>query len=496
MKKVFFFFVVTYSFAHCNPPATSNTPPPFPDSVRTVSNDSAQKSPPGPDLSMKITPEYAASVARGAYFWAWPMVNIYNRRLAFEQVHEQGLTGGLVPAAPLNSLSMLSNYVEPMERIVACPNQDVVYGGGIAAFDKSPIVIQVPDFGNRFWVYQVVDLRTDGFAQLGAMYGTKPGFYLLTGQDWNGKVPDGITKVFRCPTSTAFIVPRVFLSDAPGDLAEVQKLTQGISMYPLAEYDGKMKIKDWKTLPNLPAPPGSSEEVHWVFPEKIFDELPALLKDAPPLRGEDARYAQVLAVIDAANKDPKIKEAMVKAAKEAEEQIVKPVFEFRNWGVQLPYHWSTILNGAAFGTDYFTRTAVAKSNILVNAAKETRYFYQDQDSAGSRLNGANKYTVTFAKGQTPPVNGFWSLTLYNRFHFFEPNEIKRYSLGTKNQSMKYNADGSLTLYVQSTPPAEEWKNNWLPSPKKGEFSLYIRAYGPKDETINGTWTPPAVAKAK
>ena len=98
-------------------------------------------------------------------------------------------------------------------------------------------------------------------------------------------------------------------------------------------------------------------------------------------------------------------------AAKADSELVDPLFEFRNWGVQLPFNWSTTSNNAAFGTDYFTRTAVAKSNIFVNAPNETKYFYQDLDVAGGRLNGAKRYTVTFAKGQTPPVNGFWSLTL-------------------------------------------------------------------------------------
>ncbi len=491
MKNLFLFLLPLLIFASCSGHQQEKE-----QELTTTIQDTLSQVIPTPDVNVKITPEYAALVAKDAYFWAWPMVNIYNRRLAFEQIPEPGLLGGLVPAAPVNRLSMLSNYIEPMERIVACPNQDVVYGACIAAFDKSPVVVQVPDFGDRFWVYQVVDTRTDAFAQIGAMYDTKPGFYLLVGPDWNGDVPEGINKVFRSTTQTAFIVPRVFLSDTPEDLQAVQKLTQGINVYPLAEYDGKMKIKDWKTIPNFPTSSQSNEETHWVFPEKIFDELPAVLKDAPAHEGEQARYAQLLAVIDAAKKDPKIKDAMIEAAKEADEQIIKSVFDFHNWGIQLPYHWSTINNGAAFGTDYFTRTAVAKSNILVNVSKETKYYYQDLDSAGMRLSGANKYTVTFLKGQIPPVNGFWSLTLYNKFHFFEPNDIKRYSLGTKNQSMKYNADGSLTIYVQSATPAEEWNNNWLPSPKNGEFSLYIRAYGPKDEAINGTWTPPAVVKVK
>jgi hypothetical protein len=117
--------------------------------------------PPGPDTRVKITEEYAKLVARDAYFWAWPMVNIYNRRQAFKDVKDFVMAGP-VPSAPLNRVAMLTDYVNPDQRIVACPNQDVVYGAGSIALDVSPVVIQVPDFGNRFWVYQVVDLRTDG----------------------------------------------------------------------------------------------------------------------------------------------------------------------------------------------------------------------------------------------------------------------------------------------------------------------------------------------
>jgi hypothetical protein len=267
-------------------------------------------------------------------------------------------------------------------------------------------------------------------------------------------------------------------------------------MYPLSQFDGKMKTIEWRNIPKMAAPPMGNEEVKWVIPAKFFDELPVVLADAPPLPGEEARYVQVLAVIAAAGKDPKLKSAMIQAATEADEQLVKPLFEFRNFGKQLPYHWSTITNGAAFGTDYFIRTATAKSNILVNAPEQAKYFYQDLDENGARLNSANKYSVTFAKDQLPPVNGFWSLTLYNQHHFFEINKLNRYSLGTKNKAMTYNADGSLTLYVQSAPPAADQQANWLPMTETGDFSLFLRAYWPKDETINGSWTPPAVVKVK
>jgi hypothetical protein len=454
--------------------------------------------PSGPDATVKVTEEYARLVAREAYFWAWPLINIYNKRLAFSQAPEPGLMNGVLPMAPVNRLAMLRDYVEPEERFVACPNQDVVYGGGVLALEVGPAVLQVPDFGSRFWVYQVVDLRTDSFASLGAMYGTTPGFYLLVGPNWQGEVPKRISKVFRASTNTGFVAPRVFQDDTPEDKRAVQSVLQQVVMYPLAEYDGTIKSKDWSTLPKFSTPGGSDSgaETRFVFPDKFFDQLPMVLADAPPMPGEEARYAQIHAILAAAQRDPALKKAMIDEAAKAETELIDPLLQFRNWGIPLPNNWSTVANGATFGTDYFTRTAVAKSNILVNAPNETKYFYQDLDAAGARLDGANRYAVTFPKDQTPPVNGFWSLTLYDQYHFFAPNGIKRFSVGTKNRDLKLDTDGSLTVYVQADPPPDGERANWLPAPKGADFTLYMRAYWPKVAITDGSWTPPPVQPVK
>jgi len=482
------------ALAQVNPAAQAETsslnPQPLPPSPEW-----ARALPPGPDTRVKITKEYAKHIARDTYFWGWPLLNIFNRRQAFKDVKEIFMAGP-VPTAPLNQFAMLTDYITPDQRLVACPNQDVVYGAGSLALDVTPVIIQVPDFGDRFWVYQVVDLRTDGVVQLGKMYGTTPGFYMLVGPNWLGEVPKGITKVFHSPTNTGFVAPRIFQDDTPEDKQAIQNVLQQIMMYPLAEYDGKMKRFDWRQVKKLPSATASGEtETQWVFPEKFFDELPAVLADAPPMPGEEARYGQMRALLEAIKANPALKSSLVGTVAEVDDQLIKPLFQFRNYGQQLPHNWTTISNEAAFGTDYFTRTAVAKSNILVNSPNETKYFYQDLDASGARLNGANRYTVTFPDSQTPPVNGFWSLTLYNEHHFFVPNDLKRYSLGTKNKTLTKNPDGSLTLYVQADPPSEAQRANWLPAPKGGDFSLYIRTYWPKAAVIDGTWTPPPVQRA-
>ena len=311
----------------------------------------------------------------------------------------------------------------------------------------------MPDFGDRSWVYKMVDLRTDSFVQLGKLYNTPPGFYLLVGPNWHGEVPKGITKVFRSPTNTGLVGPRIFMDDTAEDRRAIQGVLRGVMMYPLSEFDGRMKTKDWANIPRVLAPPQGEEETQWVFPDRFVEELPAVLADALPLPGEEARCAQVLAVLAVVKNDPKLKQAMTEGAREANEKLVTPLFQFRNYGQLLPHIWSTISNKSAFGTDYFTRTAVAKSNILVNSPNETKYFYQDLDANGTRLNSGNRCTVTFAKDTTPPVKGFWSLSIHNEHHFFVANPINRFTAGTTNKDLRPNPDGSLTIHVQADGPA-------------------------------------------
>jgi hypothetical protein len=442
-----------------------------------------------------MTEAYVQQIGRLAYVWAWPMANMHNRRLLMQQIPEPGLMGGIVPVAPPNSLCMLRDYIVPQERMVACPNQDVVYGFGILSLEKEPVVIQVPDFGDRFWVYQICDHRTDGFGLLGKMYGSKPGAYLLAGPNWQGEPPAGIQGVFRSSTNMGVVIPRVFVNDDPADKAAVQSLIGGIVLYPLSQFDGTMKTKDWAAVPKFPNDSSNQgdQETQWVVPEKFFDELGVVMDEVPPMPGEEAIYANVRSVLAAAAKDDRLKAALTKAAQDGDAELVKPLFQFKNSGLPLPHHWKTINNGAAFGIDYLTRTAAAKANIFVNKPNETKYFYQDLDEQGADLSGSKRYTVTFPKGQLPPVQGFWSLTLYNEHHFFEPNEINRYSVGTKNKDLKFAADGSLTIYVQADAPAD--RSNWLPAPKDAPFVLYMRAYWPQEPISNGQWTPPAVHRA-
>ena len=441
--------------------------------------------------------EYARILGRFIYVWAWPMVNMHNRAAVMAKVPENGLLGGIVPVAPLNSLTMLTDYVDPAERIVATPNQDVVYGLGTLSLDAGPVVVQVPDFGERFWVYQAADQRTDSFARLGKMYGTKPGFYLLAGPKWNGETPKGISGVFRSPTATAVVIPRVFTDDDPADKRAIQPLIDQIMVYPLSKFDGTTETQDWRKLPHLSGAAGGAGETQWVDPNTFFDTLPAVLDEVPPLPGEEAIYSQARALLAEAQRTPAIMDALRQSAAETEKDLIKGrLFEWRNQGIPLPHGWTMQVDAAQWGTDYLTRTSAARANIFSNGPRETMYYALDLGPDGARLNGAHDYTLTFAKGATPPVKGFWSLTMYNKDHFFEPNAIKRYSVGTKSKTLSYGADGTLTINISFDKPNDpERLANWLPAPRDA-FSLYIRAYWPEEPILNRTWTPPRVVIAR
>lgn len=448
-----------------------------------------------PADGITMQPEYARAVAKSAYVWGWPMVNMLNRNAKITQAPHPGLLNGVLPAAPRGQIGMLHDYILPSETFVTCPNQDVVYGLGFFSLDEEPVIIQVPDFGDRFWVYALYDQRTDQFGELGKPYGSKPGFYLLVGPNWQGEKPAGVAAIIRSRTALSNAIPRVFMDDTPEDRVAIQSVLNQVVAYPLKDYDGKLKNITWNEAPNIDVPQSdtSEGETKWVVPEKFFDEFPAVLAAVPPLPGEEALYAQYRQLMNAAKADPELKKVLVETAIETDKEVIQQFFRWKHNGRPAGNHWNRSTNNAQWGVDYFNRTGTSRSNMFDNKPNETQYFYTDVDATGQPLDGKNTYSVTFPQGQTPPVNGFWSLTLYNDRHLFHPNELNRYSLGTKNKNLRYNADGSLTLYAGAKSQGEGKETNWLPAPD-GAFSLYIRAYWGKQPILDGSWKPPAVQR--
>jgi hypothetical protein len=450
---------------------------------------------PGP-----MTKTYVQMVGRMAYFWGWPLVYVHNQRTELTKAPEAGLLLGILPIGPMNQVVMLTSYISPSERFIGDPNQDVVYGLGWLSLEKEPVVIQVPDFGARFWTVPVYDARTDQMSELGQQYGTKPGFYLVVGPKWKGETPAGIAGVVRSSTDFAVTMPRIFMDDTPEDHAAIQPALSQIQFYPLSQFDGKMKTKDWSKLPHFPLPKEktrpeySSKQPPWVDPATHFDHLPVVMKQVPPMPGEEAHYKWIGSVLDAAAKDPEVMKTLRETAFAADKELIAPMMWWRFNGQQAGNGWTSPADNGAFGTDYYHRTGAVKADPYDNKRNETMYFYTDNDTQLQQLVGESSYTLTFPKGELPPVKGFWSLTVYDPEHFFYANPLKRYALGTKNKSLKYNDDGGLTIYLGNKSPGKDKESNWIPAPT-GNFSIWLRAYWPDQAILDGTWKPPVVAKS-
>ena len=184
----------------------------------------------------------------------------------------------------------------------------------------------------------------------------------MVGPNWTGNPPAGITAVLRSSTMAVFAVPRIFMEDTPEDHAAIQSVLNQVNFYPLSEFDGKMKTKDWSKLPHFPAAK-SKGETKWVNPETFFDELPTVMKQVPPLPGEEALYGWIGSVLEAAANDAEITKTLKETAVEAEREMIAPLFQWRNNGRPAGNGWNSPVNNAQWGTDYLNRTATGKSNM-------------------------------------------------------------------------------------------------------------------------------------
>ena len=432
---------------------------------------------------------------RDVYVWAWPLIYMSNVQKSLQLVRSPGVSGG-APVAPINNLCMLTDVVGAEFTSVPCPNRDVVYGFGLMDLASSPVVVQVPNFSkDQFWLYQVGDHRTDSFAELGSLYQTRAGFYLIVGPDWSGDVPEGVERVFRSPTNLAYILPRVLVTQATKEDTTLKSHISQIAAYPLAKYTGRWKVHDWTKRKWYPAIGETSQKrCKLVRPATFFDDLSAVLESVPPLAGEEELYKIAQRIVAKSEANPRVAEALRKIAEEIEESEIVPFFDFTNVGSPLPGYWTSVGNGAAFGVDYRTRTAVVKSNIFVNKADEAKYFYLEHAKDGRPLRGDRNYEITFAADELPPHKGLWSLTLYNQDHRLFSNPWQRHSIGSiESHLLQWNEDGSLTIFIRSKP-TDIKQENWLPSPS-GHFVLYLRVYAPSKSVVDGDWNPPAARES-
>lgn len=440
-----------------------------------------------------MTTEEARQIAVQAVVYGLPLVIMdITMRTATNVVSHYGM------AAPVNQFAHVPRFPDATFKQVVRANVDTLYSSAFLDLSKEPLVLSIPDTHGRYHLLPLFDAWTNVFASPGTRTtGNGPGNFLIAGPDWTGTPPAGM-QVFRSATNMVWILGRT-QTNGPDDYAAVHAVQEGYRLVPLSAFGAPYTPPAGTVDASIDVKTPPVEQVKAMSAAQYFDRLARLLTANPP-RPSDAPLLAKLATIgivpgqpfDPSRLDPSVAaglEGAVDAALEALHAAMKTIPKPANG-------WSTMAaNLANFGTDYRSRAVVALIAFGANLPADAIYPTAFVDADGRALDGANRYVLHFDKGQTPPVQAFWSVTAYDADSFFADNPIHRYAVSSWMQ-LKTGADGSVDLYVQHPSPGKDREPNWLPVPE-GHFNLTMRMYWPKDtppSILDGSWAPPAVRR--
>ncbi len=400
------------------------------------------------------------------------------------------------PFAPVNQLAHTKEFLTPSFDTIVSPNVDTLYTSGWLDLTNGPMVLHLPDTQDRYYVFEMLDVWTNVFSSIGKRTtGTKAGDFVITGPNWKGALPQGIQEI-KSPTNTAWIIGRFFCRGSQ-EYKIVNELQSKCSLLTLDEFTKENAVAIKTALDMRDLRPSPKQEVDTMNAKEFFQSLAELLQ-SNPLVPEDKNMMKIMSRVGIApgkefnfeKLDSSMQNELTLSLKAAREKINKKI---KNLG-KVINGWEINLKSIGnFETDYLLRAAVAQMGLGVNQPEDAIYYYTEIDDAGKPLQGDHLYIIHFEKGQIPPVDGFWSITMYNSQHYLVKNPIDRYAIHFYD-NLQFNPDGTLDIYVQYHEPKEK-RSNWLPAPKEN-FNLILRLYWPKVEALNGTWKPPTVSHAK
>ena len=406
--------------------------------------------------------------------------------------------------APFNEINNQHRVATYEDTAVVTPNSDTPYSILWLDLRAEPMVISVPAVAKtRYYSVQLVDANTYNFGYIGSRAtGSEPGSYLVVGPGWKGETPAGIKKVFSSTTPFTIVIYRTQLFN-PGDMPNVEKVQAGYKAQPLSAF---LKQPAPPPAPKIDFVPATTEGIK----KNFYEYLDAALQFVPPTAEDKEIRAKLASIGIGPGKTFEFKDLSLEhkavvllAMKEGDDKVDR----FLASGMKDVNGWSI---GSFFGDrafykgDWLMRAGAAKGGIYGNDAVEATYPFTRVDAKGETLDASkHNYTITFPAGQLPPVNSFWSVTMYDgKSQLLIKNPINRYLLNSPMlRGMKKNADGSLTLHIQKDSPGKAKEANWLPAPNDTIY-LVMRLYWPKDTPPSilppgeGTWKPPGVVAAK
>ena len=431
-------------------------------------------------------------VAQEAYIFGYPLVTMeMTRRVVTNAASVEGTHG------PMGQMIKLRQYPDASFRDVTAPNADTLYTTAFIDVGKEPWVLGIPDMRDRYYLFPMLDGWTDVFQVPGKRTtGTGAQTYAITGPGWKGTLPSGV-KEYKSPTSIVWLLGRIYCTGTPEDYAAVHALQDQCTLVPLSAY-GKPYTPPAGTVdPSIDMKTPVRDQVNGMDATTYFTLLAQLMKANPPAAADAPELAKFAKIGLVAGQDfdaTKLNADFVKRIPQVAFDRIMLQFKV-NKEVKNINGWGYTTKTGLYGTDYFMRALVTAIGLGANRPQDAIYPTALKDADGKAYDGANKYVMHFAKGQLPPVDGFWSLTMYDANYFFVANPINRYSISAR-QNLKTNVDGSTDLYIQNQSPGADGESNWLPAPA-GKFILMLRMYWPKEKDpsiIDGSWKIPAVRK--
>ncbi|MGC1422144.1 MAG: DUF1254 domain-containing protein [Terracidiphilus sp.] len=433
------------------------------------------------------------SLATDAYIYGYPLVTMDMTR--------KRLTNVAVPDdahAPVGQMLKLRTYPSVDNHAVTAPNADTLYTMAWFDVSREPWILSVPDMGDRYFLLPLLSGWTDVFQVPGKRTtGGKAAKYAITGPGWSGKLPDGVTE-YKSPTGMVWLLGRIYCTGTPEDYKAVHALQDKFELVPLSSYGKSYTPPPGEVDSNLDMKTAVRDQVDDMSIEEYFTYLARLMKDNPPAAA-DAPMVEKMAkigIVPGKDFDPSIlrslDQELIKAVpKIAQAKIIEHLKEAGK-----PINgWMFTTNAGTYGTDYIQRALVTAIGLGANRPQDAVYPTGEKDSKGDKFDGdGHNYVMHIDKGQMPPVNGFWSLTMYDSTYFFVPNSLNRYTVSSRDKFVS-NPDGSVDIYIQAQSPGGSKVANWLPAPK-GKFVPMLRLYWPKEtppSIIDGTWKPPAIS---
>jgi hypothetical protein len=445
-------------------------------------------------IIMTVTADAAKKIGIDTYLYAYPLVLMDVTRKVQSNAETPDTK---TKHAPMNQFYHAPEFPDATFTDVVRANADTLYSFLWFDVSKEPLVIDVPDSGGRYYLLPMLDMWTDIFASPGKRTsGTGPQTYAITGPGWQGKLPTDVTEI-KAPTAEGWMIGRT-QTNGKKDYDAVHQFQAGLKVVPLSAW-GK---RGW-TPPkgrvdaqqDMSAP---VEQVAKMSAAEFFADFAELMKANPPHANDYPILQQMerLGIVpgesfDLSKASPETKSAL-EAAPAAGMAKIKA---YAPHASVLINNWGMIMNPVGtYGTDYLKRAFIAYFGLGANVVEDAVYPSALVDAHGKPLfDSGMKYVLHFEKEQIPPVRAFWSLTLYNDKQFFADNPINRYAIGDRD-NLKFNADGSLNLYIQCDTPGADKEDNWLPAPKEGGFSLTLRLYWPQPTVLDGSWQPPGVQR--